>query len=160
MIVVSNTTPLSELAKIGRLNLLPDLFGKIIIPQEVYDELTTGTHPAATQVPLVDWIEVRSVRDSHKISALQASTGIDLGEAAAIILAEELDVTWVLIDDLDGRRVAQSRDIPVTGTIGTLLFAKDRGLILNVKELLDALIAGGKRISPKLYREVLATAGE
>ncbi|MBO0349729.1 hypothetical protein J0895_11530 [Phormidium pseudopriestleyi FRX01] len=80
MIVVSNTTPISELAKIGRLNLLPDLFGQIIIPQKVYDELTTGRHPAASQVPL--------------------------------------------------------------------------------KELLDALIAGGKRISPKLYREVLATAGE
>ncbi len=49
MIIVSNTTPLSELAKVGQLNLLQKLFGKIIIPQEVYNEVTTGNHRAAAE---------------------------------------------------------------------------------------------------------------
>ena len=47
MIVVSDTTPISELAKVNHLNLLPKLFGKVIVPQGVYDELNTGQHPAA-----------------------------------------------------------------------------------------------------------------
>ncbi|XWK86938.1 MAG: hypothetical protein U7127_22440 [Phormidium sp.] len=60
MIVVSDTTPLSELVKVGKLDLLRDVFGQVIIPQEVYIEVTTGTHPAAREVPLANWIEVRS----------------------------------------------------------------------------------------------------
>ncbi|MGL5941665.1 MAG: hypothetical protein ACRC2S_15030 [Waterburya sp.] len=51
MIIVSNTTPLSELAKVNQLNLLQKLFGKIIISQEVYTEVTTGDHPAVLAVP-------------------------------------------------------------------------------------------------------------
>jgi len=48
MIVVSDTTPLSELAKVGKLDLLRDVFGEIIIPQEVYNEVTRGNHPAVS----------------------------------------------------------------------------------------------------------------
>ena len=51
MIVVSDTTPLSELAKVGRLDLLREVFGRVIIPEEVYREVTTGIHPGAIAVP-------------------------------------------------------------------------------------------------------------
>ncbi len=82
------------------------------------------------------------------------------GECAAMILAEALSADQLLIDDLAARRVALSRGLPVIGTIGTLLLAKQRGLIGSVKEVLDALIDGGKWIGPQLYEEVLSLADE
>lgn len=160
MIVVSDTTPLSELAKAGLLNLLPDIYGSIIIPQEVWSEAIAGVHPAVSLVQSANWIEVRSVSNPQKVSELITISGLGLGECAAMILAEELGAGRVLIDDLDARKVAKSRNLPVTGTVGTLLVAKQQGLIPNVKDALDALIAGGKRISQKLYQEALTSAGE
>jgi hypothetical protein len=71
-----------------------------------------------------------------------------------------LGVDQLLIDDLAARRVALSRNLPIIGTIGTLLLAKQQGLIPSVKEVLDALIAEGKRISQRLCQEALATAQE
>ena len=160
MIVVSDTTPLSELAKVGRLALLKDVFGRVIIPREVYNEATTGTHPAVTAVQSAEWIEVHSVRDTSKVLHLGINTGIDLGECAAIVLAEELEANRLLIDDLAARREAQARGLPVIGTIGILLLAKQRSLISSVKEVLDDLIANGTRISQRLYDDALAIAGE
>ncbi|MBD2776203.1 DUF3368 domain-containing protein [Iningainema tapete] len=160
MIIVSNTTPLSELAKVGQMDLLRDIFGQIIIPQQVYDEVTTGTHPAAILVRLATWIQVRSIANQAQLSILQNETGLDLGEGAAIILAEQLKADRVLIDELAGRKVAQSRKLPVTGTVGILLVAKSKGLISQIKPILDALIVKGARISQPLYEEVLAIAQE
>ena len=160
MIVVSNTTPFSELAKVGRMDLLGDIFGKVIIPQEVYNEITTGTHPAVNAVKSANWIEVLSIRNSQQVSILQSETNLDLGECAAIILAEELGADRVLIDEWAARKVAKSRHLPVTGTVGILLIAKHQGLIESVKPVLDELMAQGKRISQQLYQEVLDIAKE
>lgn len=160
MIVVSDTTPLSELAKVGKLELLRDVFGRVIVPQEVYKEVTRGTHPAVALVKSATWIEVLSVQNTSQVAILQKTAKIHLGEAAAIILAEQLGAQQVLIDDLKARRVAQQRLLPVNGTVGTLLLAKDSGLITQVKTILDDLIAVGKRISPKLYQQVLDLAQE
>lgn len=160
MIVVSDTTPLSELAKAGQLNLLREVFGRVIIPEEVYREVTAGVHPGAIAVPQATWIEVRSVSDPQKVYEIQVTRKLHLGECAAMILAEDLDADFLLIDDLSARIEAISRKLPVIGTIGILLLAKQRGLIPNVKEVLDALIAGGKRVSQKLYQQALTSAGE
>lgn len=160
MIVVSNTTPLSELAKVGKMYLLRDVFERIIIPVEVYDEVTTGNHPAVRQVQSANWIEVRLVSNPEAVVSLQMETGLDLGESAAIALAEELKAQRILIDELAGRVVAKTRNLSVTGTVGVLLIAKQQGLISKVQPILDELIVGGKRISLELYREVLAIANE
>ncbi|MBT9315257.1 DUF3368 domain-containing protein [Leptothoe spongobia] len=160
MIVVSDTTPLSELAKVNQLNLLFRVYGTILIPQEVYDEVTTGNHPAISQVKAVDWIRIQSVSQSHRIAELQNTTRLGKGECAAMILAEEYKADQLLIDDLDARRVALSRNLPVVGTIGTLLVAKQRGLIDSVKDILVALIKSGTRISPRLYQNAIAAANE
>jgi uncharacterized protein len=151
MIIVSDTTPLSELAKVGQLHLLHELFGLVIIPQEVYTELTTGTHPAAQLVPALDWLETRSITDTdaQRIKILQLDFNLDLGESAAIALAEELNADQVLIDERAARRVAISRQLPVIGTIGILVLAKQRGLLESVKVVLDALTANGMRISDR-----------
>nr|WP_174763867.1 DUF3368 domain-containing protein [Anabaena sp. UHCC 0253] len=142
------------------MNLLGDIFGKVIIPQEVYNEITTGTHPAVNAVKSADWITVLSIRNSQQVSILQSETNLDLGECAAIILAEELGADRVLIDEWAARKVAKSRHLPVTGTVGILLIAKHQGLIESVKPVLDELIAQGKRISQQLYQEVLDIAKE
>jgi predicted nucleic acid-binding protein len=160
MIVVSNTTPLSELAKVGKMYLLRDVFERVIIPVEVYDEVTTGNHPAVRQVRSANWIEVRVVSNPEAVVSLQMETGLDLGESAAIALAEELKAQRILIDELAGRVVAKTRNLSVTGTVGVLLIAKQQGLISKVQPILDELVVAGKRISPELYREVLAIANE
>ncbi|MDY6785731.1 MAG: DUF3368 domain-containing protein [Cyanobacteriota bacterium] len=160
MIVVSDTTPLSELAKVGKMTLLRDIFGTIAIPQEVYQEVTTGTHPAAQKVQTATWIEVYSVRDPQKVLDLKAVTQLHSGECAAIILAEELNANQILIDERAARQVAESRNLNIIGTIGILLLAKNRNLISSVKELLDALRAQGMWISPTIYQKALTMARE
>jgi hypothetical protein len=129
VIIVSDTTPLSELAKLRQVALLQGVFGQVIIPKEVHDELTKGNHPAIVALQAVDWIEVRSLSDSQKVSTLRTQTQLGLGECGAIILAEELGADRLLLDDQEARREALSRNLPVIGTVGVLLLAKRRGLI-------------------------------
>ncbi len=160
MIVVSDTTPISELAKVGQLNILVELYGQVIIPQEVYDELTTGNHPAVNVVPFLDWLEVYPVDDAQQIKTLQSKTGLHLGESAAMILAEQLNADQLLIDERAARRFALACKLPVIGTVGILVLAKQRGLLESVKDALDALIANGTRISNQLYQQALVLAQE
>jgi len=160
VIIVSDTTPLSELAKVGQVALLQGVFGQVIIPKEVHDELTRGNHPAIVALQAVDWIEVRSVSDSQKVSTLRTQTQLGLGECGAIILAEELGTARLLLDDQEARREALSRNLPVIGTVGVLLIAKQRGLIPSAQQILDDLIAQGTYISQKLYQYVLTQAQE
>lgn len=160
MIVISDTTPLSELAKVGQVELLQGVFGSLIVPHEVYDELTQGNHPAIVALQAVDWIEVRSVSDSQKVSTLRTQIQLGLGECGAIILAEELGADRLLLDDQEARREALSRNLPVIGTVGVLLLAKQLGLISGVRQILDDLIAQGTYISQQLYQYVLTQAQE
>ena len=160
MITVSDTTPISELAKTGRLRLLHDVYKRIEIPCEVYDELTAGSHPAVVDVPLARWIKVRSVSDPHEINRMRAATGLGLGECAAIALAQELKASRILPDDWEARKEALTRGLRATGTVGTLLTAKRRGLIPNVRKELDDLLAHGTYIGRPLYDRALRLAGE
>ncbi|HEY9600031.1 MAG TPA: DUF3368 domain-containing protein [Allocoleopsis sp.] len=160
MIIVSDTTPLSELAKVGQVDLLQGVFRQVIIPREVHDELLRGSHPAIVALQAVDWIEVRTVSDFQKVSTLRAQTQLGLGECGAIILAEELGADRLLLDDQEARREALSRNLPVIGTVGVLLLAKQRGLITGIRQILDDLIAQGTYISQKLYQDVLTQAQE
>ena len=160
MIVISDTTPISELSKVGQLELIRDLFGRVIVPNEVYTELLAGSHIAAEKVPTIDWIEVRAVTNTEKVKALQQTSNLHIGEAAAIVLAEELKADQLLVDEKAARRVAIARQLPVIGTVGILLLAKEQGLIENVKAVLDALIENGTRIGMHLYEQALILAKE
>ncbi|MBE9039009.1 DUF3368 domain-containing protein [aff. Roholtiella sp. LEGE 12411] len=160
MIVVSDTTPLSELSKVGKLDLLQAVFGRVIIPQQVYEELTTGNHPAVLAVKSALLLEVRSISNNQLIEQLQLETDLDLGECSAIILTEELKAEQLLIDEKAGRKVAISRGLPIIGLVGVIILAKEQGLIDNVKNILDDLMSKGTRISPKIYDYALITARE
>jgi uncharacterized protein len=133
----------------------------VIIPQEVYDELTVGNHPAVLAIQSASWIEVKSLSDhGNSLQELQTQTNLDLGECAAILLAEELGADRLIIDERAARQVAKSRQLPVIGTVGVLLLAKQRHLLPNVKDILDAMIEKGTRISAKLYHQALMIAEE
>lgn len=160
MIIVSNTTPLSELAKIDRLDLLQTLFTKILIPPAVYTELTTGNHPATTAIPAATWIETRVVHQAERIEQLLQTPGLDRGECAAITLAQELNADRLLMDERAGRRLAQQLGLPVIGTIGILLLAKQLGILNEIAPLLNDLIDQGKWMSSTFYRQVLQMADE
>ena len=160
MIIVSDTTPISELAKVDHLDLLPKLFGKVVIPQGVFDELQVGEHPAAKLVQDLSWLEVVTVDNQQLVRELQQSFKLDLGESEAIALAEEISASQLLIDERAARKVAMARKLPLIGTVGILLLAKRRGLLDSVKDVLDEMKAQGMRISDRLYVQVLTLAQE
>ncbi|GGA54772.1 DUF3368 domain-containing protein [Okeania sp. KiyG1] len=160
MIIVSDTTPISELAKVKHLDLLPQIFGKVVIPQGVFNELQKGTHPVAKFVQNLSWLEVVTVNNQQLVEELQKSFNLHLGESEAIALAEEIGASQLLIDEKAARKVAMARKLPLIGTVGILLLAKRRGLLESVKDILNEMQVKGTRISVKLYEQVLTLAGE
>ena len=161
MIVVSNSSPLISLSAIRQSHLLPALFQEIIIPQAVYDEIVFGEDRAGTsEVKNADWIQTQRVKNSRAAKQLAASAKLDLGESEAIVLARELKADHLLLDDLAARKAAHRKRLPVTGTLGVLLLAKNAGLIPEVAAPMRELIAAGKYVDPIVYREILLKAGE
>lgn len=161
MIIVSDTSPINNLAAIGSLYLLQQLYTTVIIPEAVYRELTDPSFPVAgtIEVQTLEWIQTRSVSDCTIIEAL--SNELDRGEAEAIALALELKATQVLIDERRGRLVAARLNLRYTGILGILVEAKSKRLIPAVKPLLDALInQAGFWIAAPLYDSVLRLVDE
>jgi len=160
MIVVANAGPLISLAQIGQLDLLPALYGNIYIPPAVKTEVVAhgGERPGAAAIGLAGWITVLAVRDQTAVELLQER--LDAGESAAIVLAIEQHADLLLIDEARGRRVAETRGLRKTGTIGTLVTAKQRGLLSTVTPCLYALRASGFRMSDDLYQQAIQLAGE
>ncbi len=159
MIVVCNTSPIMNLAAIAKLDLLRSIYGEIIIPQAVYDELTSLPYsvPGGAEVQTLDWINVRPVLKQSKVSVFRQD--VDFGEAEAIALALELAADRLLIDDAAGRAIALREGLKSTGVLGILLIAKQRGLVDSVRSPLDDLIKqAGFWVSDELYRWVLGQA--
>lgn len=160
MIVVANAGPLIALAQIGRLDILPALYGEIRIPRAVWMEVVTHGHEqaGAASVRSAPWIKVADVRDKIALRLLRER--LDEGESAAILLAIELRAKLLLIDEARGRRIAEARGLNKTGTVGTLVLAKQRGLVQAVTPLLDSLMTSGFHMSDELYRTARMLAGE
>jgi len=141
MLVASNTSPISNLAIIGRLNLLRSQFGEIWIPPAVQSELDQLAHLVARQEiqqALRDgWIKPKALQ-ADKVARLLAST-LDPGEAEAIALALELSADLILLDERDGRSAAERAGLRVTGVLGVLLRAKNNGQIQLIKPEVQAL---------------------
>ncbi|MGD2184293.1 DUF3368 domain-containing protein [Lusitaniella coriacea] len=130
MIIVSNTSPINYLILIGHINLLPELFQQIIIPQEVYNELSDGGTPPLVQTWITtppNWLKIQQVaRTSDAIVDL-----LDPGERAAILLAQELNADLLLLDDMKARLTAIDRGLAITGILGIL----DRAATLKLIDL-------------------------
>ena len=157
MIVVSNTSPITSLAAISQLNLLQQLYGNVIIPEAVDRELTGSSTPVpgTIEVQTFNWIQTRVVSDRTLVTRLQQQQ-LDEGESEAIALAIELKAELLLIDERRGRTEANNLGIRITGVLGVLVEAKRRGLISQVKPVMDELIAIAEfRVRQALYDRVL-----
>lgn len=158
MAIVVNAGPLIALARIGQLDLLPKLFGEIVIPAAAYREVTQDQNlPGAAAIQRAEWIRVSEVSDRAAVERF--SFWLDAGESEVLVLAQELGMT-AAIDERRGRNIAAALGIPQTGTIGILLTAKKAGLIPLVAPLLDQLSANGVRISSHLHEEARLLADE
>ena len=161
MLIVSDTSPVINLAVIDQLDLLPKLFREIIIPQAVYDEIVTkgAGLPGSKEVASAHWIIKKSCSNQKLLAMLL--TELDPGEAEAIALAVELNADYLLIDEILGRAKAQSYQLKPLGVLGILLRAKSVGLIASVKDSMDDLRSKANFfIHSNLYNHILALAGE
>lgn len=160
MIIVSDTSPITNLAAIHQLHLLQQLYGTVLIPEAVYRELTDPRFPPGySEVQSFDWISTRAVTNLTLVSEL--SNELDFGEAEAIALAVEIKAELVLIDESFGRSKAKLFNLQYTGILVTLVEAKSKGLIGKVKPLLDALrYQAGFWVDDSLYNQVLRSVGE
>lgn len=156
MIVVPDAGPLIYLAGAGQIELLRTLYDDVVVPRVVYDEVTVAGAgmTGSSEVAAADWLRVvEQAPDATLLGRL------DAGEAAAIPLAAALGAV-LLVDDGEARAVAGERGIPVIGSLGVLLGAKQRGHLGAVGPVLDRMVELGMFVSAALRSRVLSLAGE
>ncbi len=161
MIVVCDASPIINLAVVGRLVLLKQLYSRVFIPQAVYSEIVEVDAEQANieEIKKLKWIETKTVKNNTLISELQIE--LDKGEAEAIALAIELKADILLLDERLGRKVASRFGLNYIGLLGILIEAKRKGFIPLVKPILDELVAkAGFWVSNELYSSILKSAGE
>jgi uncharacterized protein len=161
VIIVSDTSILSGLLLINRIELLGDIYSEVIIPQVVLNELLVlkDFGYEVETIQKATWLKIADPSDKVLVEKLESV--LDAGESAAIALSLELKPDFLAIDEKKGRELAESIGIPVIGLIGILVVAKKLKLVERVKPILDELREkAGFRISQKLYALVLGQIGE
>ena len=148
-VIIADASCLILLEKIGALDLLHQLFGRITI---------TDIVAAEYGLPLPEWVSIQAARDARQLQFLTLT--LDRGEASAIALALEQTECLLIMDERRGRQVALRLQLPVVGTLGILLRAKSSGFIGAVKPLLDAIGTTNFRLSEQLIQLVLKQAAE
>jgi len=159
VIVVSDASPIANLAVVGQLELLRQLYGVVVIPPAVRAEVIAGLDLRKLSPEVASWLEVRAVINAKAVQSLLLS--LDKGEAEAIVLAEELNADLLLMDEQKGRFIAQNLGLHVIGLLGVLLEAKKRGLVSALRPIVDDLIhKAGFWIGSDLYHRLLEIAAE
>ena len=164
MIVVSDTTPLISLLKIDRIDLLEKLFGQVLIPQAVFDELTADERFTieADQIRRKRFIKVKTVKNPESVSILKRATGLDQGEGEAIILTDEQSADLLLMDEAKGRAVSFQMGFKIMGTIGILMAAYEENELTadEVRGCIEDLQRTGRHIGQKHYQLLLDKLSE
>ncbi len=146
MRVIVNTSPLIALNRIGRINLLRDLYKQVVCPRSVVDEIKVGVlkgHALALELPA--WV---SVDPDPLEMAFRRELGA--GESAVLSLALLTKADLVVLDDLQARLVAAELKLRITGILGILVAAQRSGFISNSRDEAHKLQAEGFRINPTL----------
>jgi len=152
MIVVADTTPLRYLVVIERVHLLPALYGRVLIPSAVAEELNNESTPVVVRAWLgghPNWLEIR--RPSH---TLEPEVDLDRGEQEAIALAEEVAADLLLVDDWDARLEAERRHLRVVGTLRVLADGASRGLT-DLEDSFERLRRTNFRVNSELLQSLL-----
>ncbi|GAP99268.1 DUF3368 domain-containing protein [Leptolyngbya sp. NIES-2104] len=161
MIIVSDTSAIGNLAIINYLWLLQSIYGKVLIPDVVAQELSNASRSEIQAVLSLDWIETKKIVNLAMANTLQQDQKLDPGKSCAIVLALEQQADELLMDERRGRQEAAKLGIPIIGILGVLLIAKQRQLIPQVQPILDALIQQASfRVSSALYAQILLQADE
>jgi predicted nucleic acid-binding protein len=153
MIVIADTSPLNYLILIGEIDVIPRLYGRVIIPSAVLSELQSSQAPKAIREWIrnpPEWLEVRqaTVPKDTKLENLGP------GEREAIVLAEQLRATALIMDERAGRREAERRNLRVVGTLFVLFEAAGQGLI-DFPEAVRLLQREGFHASSSLIQSLL-----
>lgn len=159
MIIVSDSGPILSFARAGQLEILRQVVSAMIIPEAVFEEIAVRGQgkPGAGTVRAGTWIKCEKVKDRSMLN--QLSQTLNLGEMEAPALAAELHAP-LLIDEYDGRKEAERVGIEHFGSLRVLKEAKERGVIQEIRPVLDKLIASGTYVSDTLYQEFLRVSGE
>lgn len=158
--VVSNSSPIIHLAKIGKLSLLREYFNTIMVPESVLKECVAEgkDRKEVEAIKKAEWIRVAEVQDKKLVKLLQSS--LDDGESEAIALSLESGADLILLDDSDAREKARIYGLTVTGTLGVLLRAKKDRKISSLKENIIKLRESGFRVSDFVEERLLEASGE
>lgn len=157
MKTVCNATPIISLSSVDKLDILKELFHKIIIPEAVYNEIRAKESYGFIEVES-DFIKVEKIKG--KIYSELLLNQIDLGETETIILAKEIKADFVIIDDNMAYGIAANSGLNVTRTLSVLLRAKEKGIIREIKPILDEMILKGRWYSESVYRDFLKKINE
>lgn len=159
MIVVSDSSPIICLCAIDQSQLLPAIYGEVIIPEAVADELLAGGPGAPGFEALNEpWLRVVPVSDKSMVASFLE---LDIGEAEAPPLAKEKNADVLLVDERAARRTAVQHGISVVGLLGVLLAAKSRGLLRRIAPVVkDLQVRAGYWVSEELVFNTLKIAGE
>lgn len=154
-----NASPLIFLTRGGHLELLRRFFEHVFVPRQVADEISARgpDDPTAKALLTTSWLDVVDV---DQVPPQVATWGLGPGESAVIALAGSLPNSEVIIDDFAGRKCALSQGLPVRGTLGLVLLAKQRGMISAARPVMEDLLRGGMYLSRHLLDEALRRVGE
>lgn len=158
--VVVNTTPLIALSHVGQLDLLRRLYGEIIIPEAVYRELSVKTESVCKKAvdSSLDWIRIGKIK--NQLAKSMYKTQLHDGEVEVMILSKEIGADVVLIDGANAKKHAKYLDLPVTGTLGILIKARQKGYVEELKPILDQMVQNGIYISQSVIQMCLEQVGE
>jgi predicted nucleic acid-binding protein len=158
--VVVNTTPLIALSHIGQLDILKKMYGEILIPNAVYNELSAKPD-SICKIEVdnsKDWIMVEEIK--NQMAKSMYKTQLHEGEVEVMILSQEVNADLVIIDDANAKKHAKYLKLPVTGTLGVLIKAKQNGYVDKLKPMLQMMIENGIYISQDLVKLCLKQVGE
>jgi predicted nucleic acid-binding protein len=158
MLVISDSSPLIALAQCGRLDLLDSLFDRVTIPAKVFEETQVIAGEVADTITAWSQGKIMTVNGNNLARA--KALALDPGETEALALYWDTNADLLLIDELEGRQVALTAGIKVTGTVGILITAKQKGLVPAIRPLLDVLRMLNFYISDSLYHRALSVAKE
>lgn len=160
MRVVCNTSPLILLAKIRRLDLLVRLYDNVSIPSSVLREVEVKPSKEMELIQALLQSQKLQLRQATKRTLGKLPPDLGAGEREAIALALEIRANLVVLDDQQGRHIARERGLSVTGTVGILIEARQRGMIPSVRCELDRLIETGMWVHEVFYHRILQEFGE
>jgi uncharacterized protein len=157
--VIADTSPIQYLYQTNLLDLLPTLYGRILIPQAVVEELSQGRKQGVVlpEPELISWIEIHQVSTSKLIPMVP---NLGIGEREVISLAIPLSDSLVILDDALARNYARQMNVTLTGTLGVLLKAKQLGYISQISPVIEQLDTLRFRLAPATRTAILKLANE